>query len=258
MHGASLSLCSGIALRLLQLLSREEPPWDLPFLAFFVEVLDCLDLCERGDSILEMMSKHLQSKCRQRRRLALRGLEVLSKFPSMARPICSQSQSLLELLGDADEDVVGMSLSVLKNVLQNKYILISSTTAPKLAQALLRLFNHVNSQVQLLSLYLFCKVMDLVVAKGKKLLKSILCQSLCPLLFHYHDENQHVAEVSRETLLHVTKFLKRRDLKQLVEKDKMLKFAECLVRTLSGEASTLRSPPAPALSVWGWQLWPLP
>ncbi|XP_023773511.1 uncharacterized protein LOC111922195 [Cyanistes caeruleus] len=83
MHGASLSLCSGIALRLLQLLSREEPPWDLPFLAFFVEVLDCLNLRKCGDSVLEIMSKHLQSKCRQRRRLAFRGLMVLSKFPSM-------------------------------------------------------------------------------------------------------------------------------------------------------------------------------
>ncbi|XP_023804123.1 uncharacterized protein LOC111945701, partial [Cyanistes caeruleus] len=231
MHGASLSLCSCIALRLLRLLSREEPPWDLPFLAFLVEVLDCLDLHECSHSIWEIISRHLQSEGRQRHHLALRGLVVLSEYPLMARLICSQSQSLLELLGDTNEDVVSMSLSVLTNMLQNKYILISSTTAPKLAEALLLLFDHYNSHVQLLSLGLFCKVMDLVVAAGKKPLESILCQNLCPLLFHCHDENRHVAEASRETLLHVAKFLKRRDLKQLVKKDKMLEFSKCLVRT---------------------------
>ncbi|XP_023803118.1 uncharacterized protein LOC111944640, partial [Cyanistes caeruleus] len=128
MHGASLSLCSGIALRLLRLLSREEPCWDLPFLPFLVEVLDCLDLRERGDSILEIMSMHLQNECRQRRRLALRGLMVLSKDPSMAIRMCSLSQSLLELLGDADRDVLGMTLHVFTNMLKNKDILISSTT----------------------------------------------------------------------------------------------------------------------------------
>ncbi|XP_064256900.1 uncharacterized protein LOC135287537 [Passer domesticus] len=83
MRRVSLSLCSGIALRLLGLLSREEPHWDLPGLAFIVEVLEWLDLRECADSILEIMSRHLRNECRERRRLALRGLVVLSKDPSM-------------------------------------------------------------------------------------------------------------------------------------------------------------------------------
>ncbi|XP_023803337.1 uncharacterized protein LOC111944904 [Cyanistes caeruleus] len=85
MPSASLSLCSGIALRLLRLLSREDPLWDLHFLAFLVEVLDCLDLRECSHSILEIMSRHLQRKCKLRHRLAFRGLMVLSKYPLMVR-----------------------------------------------------------------------------------------------------------------------------------------------------------------------------
>ena len=52
-----------------------------------------------------------------------------------------------------------------------------------------------NSHVQILSIHLFCKVMELVVDEGKKPLKTIVCQSLLPLLFHCHDENRNVAEV---------------------------------------------------------------
>ena len=55
----------------------------------------------------------------------------------------SLSQSVLELLGDADEEVLGMTLRVFTNVLQNKDILVSSTTAPKLAKALLVLLDNV-------------------------------------------------------------------------------------------------------------------
>ncbi|XP_068034296.1 maestro heat-like repeat-containing protein family member 6, partial [Anomalospiza imberbis] len=221
--------CSRIAFHLLQPLSREAPHWDLPFLAFLVEVLKFLDLTKSGVSILKIMSRHLQSECRERRRLALRGLVVLSKDPLTARRMCSVSQSLLELLGDADGDVVSMSLRVFRNVLQHKDILVSSTTAPKLAEALLLLFDHDNSYVQVLSLELFFRVMDLVVDEGKKPLEKILSQSLLPLFFYCHDENQRIAKASRETLLRVAEFLKRRKLKQLVKKEQLWKFAERLL-----------------------------
>ncbi|XP_068052868.1 maestro heat-like repeat-containing protein family member 7 [Anomalospiza imberbis] len=230
MRNVLVPFCCHIAFRLLQPLSREEPRWDLPFLAFLVEVLHCLDMSKCGDSVLEIMSRHLQNECRQRRRLVLRGLVVLSKDPSMARRMCGLSQRLLELLGDADGEVVSTSLCVFTNVLQHKDILVSSTTAPKLAEALLLLFDCDNSYVQVLSLELFFRVMDLVVDEGKKALEEILSQSLLPLFFYCHDENQRIAKASRETLLRVAEFLRRRKLKQLVKKEQLSKFAECLVR----------------------------
>ncbi|OWK54958.1 hypothetical protein RLOC_00001889, partial [Lonchura striata] len=188
-----IPLCSRIALHLLGLLRTEGHRCDLPFLAFLVEVLGCLDLSECGGSILEMMSRYLQSECRERRRLALRGLMVLTKDPSMARRIGILSQLLVDVLRDADGEVVSMSLSVFMNVLQNKDILISSTTAPKLAEALLELFDHDSSHVQLLSIQLFEKVMDFIVDEGKKPLKRIVNQSLLPLFLHCHEDNQRVA-----------------------------------------------------------------
>ncbi|XP_068856119.1 maestro heat-like repeat-containing protein family member 7 [Aphelocoma coerulescens] len=239
MRQVLMPLCSRITLHLLRLLSREEPRWDLPFLAFLVEVLECLDLRECGDSVLEMMSRYLLSECRQRCRLALRGLVVLSKDPVMARRMGSLSQRLVELLDDADGEVVRMSLSVFMNVLENKDILVSSTTAPKLAEALLPLFANDNSHVQLLSIHLFSKVMELVVEEGKKPLKTIVNQSLYPLLIYGDDENWRVAKASRETLICAAKFLKRTDLEQLLKKDQRLKFAECLLAADRSRAAEL-------------------
>ncbi|XP_053848786.1 uncharacterized protein LOC128815790 [Vidua macroura] len=121
-------------------------------------------------------------------------------------------------------------------MLQHKDILVSSTTAPKLAEALLLLFDHDNSHVQLLSIQLFCKVMELVVDEGKKPLETIVNKSLYILLIYCHDENRNVAKASRETLHCAAKFLKRRDLEQLV-KENLWKFAEVLLADDSSRAA---------------------
>ncbi|KAL2302634.1 hypothetical protein Nmel_010063 [Mimus melanotis] len=306
MHCTSNHLCSCIALRLLGLLSTQEPRWDLPFLAFLVEVLECHDMREWSDSALEIISRRLQSKSKEKRHLALRGLVVLSKDPSLVR----RGQQLklhwgkqplgLGWLRDADGKAVALILSVFLNELHDRATLISSPTALQLAESLLPLFDHVSlcapshshrvwprhfvpcgfsglcpggpgktiacsfplsfqqekNHVHLLSICLFQAVMELVMDKGKKPLKKHVSQSLLPLFFHCHDENRQVAEAapglgtgtrllcpelrchlhisaalqaSRETLLCAAKFLKRRRLKQLVKKEQLWKFVECLL-----------------------------
>ncbi|CAN8174264.1 unnamed protein product [Coccothraustes coccothraustes] len=226
MRRVCLPFCSCIALRLLCRLSREEPCWELPALAFLVEVLDGLDLSEWGNCILEILTRHLQSESMEMRHLALRGLVVLSKDPAMAKKMCSLSQSLLELLRNEDIEVVKMSLSVFTNILMNKDVSTSCPTAPKLAEALRPLFDSDNSHVQRLSISLYQDVMESVVEKGKKGLVVHVSESLLPLFFHCHDENRRVAQVSRETLLTAVSFLKRRDLKQLLKMDDPWSFAE--------------------------------
>ncbi|CAN8201135.1 unnamed protein product [Coccothraustes coccothraustes] len=226
MRRVCLPFCSCIALRLLCRLSREEPCWELPALAFLVEVLDGLDLSEWGNCILEILTRHLQSESMEMRHLALRGLVVLSKDPAMAKKMCSLSQSLLELLRNEDIEVVKMSLSVFTNILLNKDVSTSCPTAPKLAEALRPLFDSDNSHVQRLSISLYQDVMESVVEKGKKGLVVHVSESLLPLFFHCHDENRRVAQVSRETLLTAVSFLKRRDLKQLLKMDDPWSFAE--------------------------------
>ncbi|XP_064575209.1 maestro heat-like repeat-containing protein family member 6 isoform X2 [Zonotrichia leucophrys gambelii] len=218
--------CSCVALRLLCRLSREEPSWEMASLAFLVEVLDCLDLNEWGNNILEILTKHLLSESMEMRRLALRGLVMLSKDPSMAKKMCSLSEPLMDFLRNEDIEVVKMSLSVFTNILVNKDILTSCPTAPKLAAALRPLFDSDNNQVRWLSIGLYKDVMESVVERGKQALKPHVSESLLPLFFHCYDENRRVAQTSRETLLSAVKFLKRRDLRQLLKLDDPWSFAE--------------------------------
>ncbi|XP_027766132.1 uncharacterized protein LOC114072434 [Empidonax traillii] len=229
MRRVSVPLCSWIALCLLGLLSRDKPCWEVPAMAFLVEVLDCLDLRECGDRVLEIASRHLQSECPERRRLALRALVVLSKDRAMAKRMCSLLESLVQLLWDADVELVELALPILLNMLQSKDILTSSPTALKLAEALRPLFDSDNSHVQILSIHLFQEVMKSVVDEGKKPLKIHVVQNLFPFFLYWHDENQQVAQTSREALLCVAKFLKRKDLEQMLKTEQPLKFGECLL-----------------------------
>ncbi|XP_077038816.1 uncharacterized protein LOC143694703 [Agelaius phoeniceus] len=228
MRHVSIIWCCDMASRLFDLLSQGISDWELPALAFLVEVLDCLDLSQCGEKVLEILTRHLQSESRQMRRMALRGLVGLT---SMDPSMYSLTESLGKLLWDRDEDIVEMSLVVLSFLPLQKDLAIASPMALQLAEALWHLFDNDKSLVRLLSIGLFQDVITLVVAKGEKALKKHVSQSLLPLFFQCHDENGHVAQASRETLLSAVRFLKRKDLKQLLKTDQMWRFAECLVRT---------------------------
>ncbi|XP_031971181.1 uncharacterized protein LOC116446872 [Corvus moneduloides] len=229
MSQASLHLCKSILCCLLEMLSKEMPYWDFPALAFLVEVLECLDLSECGDSIMDVVTRHLKSERREMRRLALRVLLLLRDDPSMAERMWSLTKSLVVLLRDSDNDVVRMTVVVLSRLFLANAHPIPGRVALQLAEPLVPLFDNDDSQVQMCSMYVFQEVMDLIKRKGKKALKSHVRQSLLPLSFHCHDESQRVAEASRETLLCAVQFLKRRDLEKLVKKEKLWKFAECLL-----------------------------
>ncbi|XP_064515502.1 uncharacterized protein LOC135416353 [Pseudopipra pipra] len=217
---------SQMTIHLLGLLSRDQPRWELPALAFLVELLDYLDGQKCHDRVLPILSRNLQSQCPDRRRLALRGLLVLSVDPSMAESICSLAESLLELLHHEDGELVGMTLSVFLNVLRDEDLQAFSSAAPKLAEALRPLFDNDNSHVQLLSIRLFREMMEFLAEEGQK---TLVQQSLVPLFFHCLDKNQCVAEASRETLLCAASFLKRRDLEQLLRKQQHFEFCDCLM-----------------------------
>ncbi|XP_064246768.1 maestro heat-like repeat-containing protein family member 6 [Passer domesticus] len=222
-------LCPYMASHLLSLLIGKQPRCHLPALAFLVELLECLDLSQHGPSALWVVSRHLPSKCRDRLRLQLRGLVVLSKEPSLSGEIRGLYQHLLEQLADPDAEMVWMTLSVLTHVLQKKDLKIPSITALKLAEPLLPHFDNDNSQMQLLSIQLFSKVLELVVEEGEEPLTRIVSQSLLPLFLRWHDENLHVAKASHEALLCAARFLRRTDLEELLTKEQRMKFAQSLL-----------------------------
>ncbi|XP_063256228.1 maestro heat-like repeat-containing protein family member 6 [Prinia subflava] len=229
MRHASIIWCYSIAYCLFDLFSTDISDWDLPAMAFLVEVLECLDFNECGDSILEIMARHLQSESMEMRRLVLRGLVALSRDPWMSERMNSVTESLGHLLRDVNEDIVEMTLVILSFLLLHKDHTISSPIALQIAEALWPLFDNENCLILLLSIQLLEEVMKSVVEKGKKHLKRPVTQSLLPLFFHCHDENRPVAEASRQTLLFAVKFLNRRYLKQLLKTDQMWRFAECLL-----------------------------
>ncbi|KAM9630231.1 maestro heat-like repeat-containing protein family member 7 isoform 3-T4 [Morphnus guianensis] len=232
-HGISRSLCYWIAGYLVKLLRRKKQHWEVPAMAFLVELLVCPNVRRWGDRILQLVPTYLQSKCRLMHRLVLRGLLALCKTPLMVRRMRPLLQRLIELLTDADGEVVGMTLSVLSKVLWATGIPVASPITLQLAERLQPLFDSDANHVQLLSMHLFRDVMELVAEEGKKPLKQHVHQSLIPLLCHLHDENQRVAEASRETLLQATKFLKNRKLQQLLESEQTWVVGKCLLAEYS-------------------------
>ncbi|OWK49557.1 hypothetical protein RLOC_00013629, partial [Lonchura striata] len=250
MSCVSIPLCSEIASYLLWLLSTQEPRWELPSLAFLVEVLECLDLSKRrANRVLQILSRHLRSECKERRHLVLRALLELINDPSMREKMWSLTESLVELLWDADEEIVSMTVMLLNFIILDKDMLIPSPIALQLVEALLPLLDHActklspmqlmlrsflipfiqdSRHVQLLSILLFRTLVTFPEENEKEALKTHVRHSLLPLFFHCHDENQRVAEASQETLLCAAELLERRDLEKLVKRKKLWKFTECL------------------------------
>ncbi|XP_066427033.1 maestro heat-like repeat-containing protein family member 7 [Molothrus aeneus] len=235
----SIPLCSRIARYLLRLLSTQEPRWELPGLAFLVEVLQFLDLSQRGaNRVLPILSRQLQSECRERRRLALRALLELIEEPFMTKKMWNLTESLVQFLWDADGEIVFMTVMLLSFIILDKDTMMPGPITLLLLEALLPLFDHNNSQVQLLSILLFRTLVTLPERENeKKALKTPLHQSLLPLFFHCHDDNQLVAQASQESLLCVAEFLKRRDLERLVKNQNLWKFSECLLAEDSSRAA---------------------
>nr|XP_041569278.1 uncharacterized protein LOC116807522 [Taeniopygia guttata] len=201
-----------------------------PSLPCAFQILERLNLSECRDSVLEFLSKNLQSECRGRRRLALRGLVVLgTTSASMAIRMWSLHERLVELLQENDSVVLRMTTVLLRGLFLCNGAPITSALALQLAEALLPLFDNEDSQVQLCSTLIFREMLDFFPEEDKKALKAHVHQSLLPLSFHCHDENQRVAEASQETLLCAAEFLKRRDLEKLVKNQELWKFTECLL-----------------------------
>ncbi|XP_064925420.1 maestro heat-like repeat family member 5 isoform X2 [Columba livia] len=227
----SRHLNASVASYLVELLSRNEPRCELPAMAFLVEILASPGPNVRAESFLQLVPRYLQSNCSMTRSLLLKGLNVICDTPWMVPKMRFLVQRLTDLLQDADMDMVRMTLSVLRKVVRDPSVPISTPIALQLAERLQPLFDNESWYVRQLSVSIFKKVIERVANDGKKLLKTLVHQSLLPLIFHVFDENKAVAATCRDTLLQATAFLKKEKLRQVVLRDQQTEaIGECLVR----------------------------
>ncbi|XP_056372208.1 uncharacterized protein LOC130266983, partial [Oenanthe melanoleuca] len=227
MRSSSIALCSGIALYLLRLLSMEMPCWDLAALAFIVEVLECLDVTKYGTSLLEIISKNLQERVQgevspgtQRPCGAWPHESPHGEKGQLLKPCQQRSVPLPTDTGCGPDTLCPVDFNTGAQVGLKEPMLRSFFFFP---------FIQDDSQVQLCSMNVFQDMMELLMEEERKALKSHMRQSLFPLTFHCHNENLYVTEASWETLHCSSRFLKRRDIKQMLQVDETWNFAECLL-----------------------------
>ncbi|PKK29456.1 aryl hydrocarbon receptor [Columba livia] len=184
----------------------------------------------RAESFLQLVPRYLQSNCSIMRSLVLKGLTVICDTPWMVPKMRFLVQRLTDLLQDTDMDMVRMTLSVLSKVIQGPGFRISTPIALQLAQRLQPLFDNESWYVRHLSVSIFKEVIERVPDDGKKPLKTLVHQSLLPLIFHVFDENKAVAATCWGTLLRATPLLKKEKLRQAVAKDQRIEaIGECLL-----------------------------
>ncbi|XP_075611896.1 maestro heat-like repeat-containing protein family member 7 [Balearica regulorum gibbericeps] len=81
MRHMSSNVCNRITQYFLELLSGKETRWELPAMAFLLELVAQPGI--KADRILQLIPRYLQSECRVMRRLVLRALAVMSRRPLM-------------------------------------------------------------------------------------------------------------------------------------------------------------------------------
>ncbi|XP_053926416.1 uncharacterized protein LOC128852554 isoform X1 [Cuculus canorus] len=265
--------CHRVALQLLDVLNLDEPCLEVPAMAFFVKLLACPDVVELHERALKLFPMFVLSPRIEMRRLVLQGLFTLSQRPEMAERMGFLLPKLLEVLDDADPEVVEMTLSVLGKMLEQRDVAIAGPVVVQLSEKLQPLFDNVrlcapqhehwmlpgnfapcsfsararaglrqpvlsscplpcqqeSASIKVLSFQLFRDVMELLVAVDRKATKRQVRRNLLPLLFHVYDENQPVAEASRETLLQATELLKLRKLRKKLKSGQIYKLGKCLL-----------------------------
>ncbi|NXL44764.1 MROH5 protein, partial [Podilymbus podiceps] len=222
-------LRSTIFCHLVELLSVEDPTWEMVAMAFLVEMLGCTDITEELDRALEIFPIYLQSQCLGMPSLVLRGILGLTERPNTAKKTLVLLPYVTEQLQSADSSVSALALTVLANMLQLLKRKMPSLITLGLAEKLQPLFNDESDTVRELSIHLFQKVMGLVVGAEKKTMEKEVWDCLLPLLFHLHDQDKSVAKASQEALCSAGRFLKWRQLEQLAKTAQAWRIGPCLL-----------------------------
>ncbi|XP_038027419.1 maestro heat-like repeat-containing protein family member 7 isoform X1 [Anas platyrhynchos] len=227
---------------------------EITAMAVFTELLDCVDFEQLVDNCIpHLLHSHLRSQSSVLRRMAVTSLVTLSTRPKLAVTLQDLLPEVMQQLQDANSDINMQAMTVLRNTLRLADGQVAGPIALQLPDRLLPLFDNESSCMRELSILLCKDAMEVAEGTHKMEMKKQVHRTVLPLFFHLHDQNQHVAEASREALLGAAKLLKWKQLRNLLETAQPQRIGECLLvghssrvdDYLSQSLQYLRSPQEP-------------
>ncbi|XP_027476901.1 protein MROH8 isoform X2 [Zalophus californianus] len=190
---------------LVPLLNRGNDKHKLTSAGFFVELLQS-PVARRLPSIYSVvrLKDWLHHGNSVFKFLALKGLHYLIKHQEMREGIRSLLPCILDLLRETDEKIVLLAIQILLQLVGT----MDFTTLTAMMKTLLSLFGDVRPDVHRFSMTLFGASIKSVKYIDKKSVENQVLDSLVPLLLYSQDENDAVAEESRQVLTICAQFLK--------------------------------------------------
>ncbi|XP_068523910.1 maestro heat-like repeat-containing protein family member 7 [Anas acuta] len=203
---------------------------EITAMAVFTELLDCVDFEQLVDNCIpHLLHSHLRSQSSVLRRMAVTSLVTLSTRPKLAVTLQDLLPEVMQQLQDANSDISMQAMTVLRNTLRLADGQVAGPIALQLPDRLLPLFDNESSCMRELSILLCKDAMEVAEGTHKMEMKKQVHRTVLPLFFHLHDQNQHVAEASREALLGAAKLLKWKQLRNLLETAQPQRIGECLL-----------------------------
>ncbi|XP_027476903.1 protein MROH8 isoform X4 [Zalophus californianus] len=199
---------------LVPLLNRGNDKHKLTSAGFFVELLQS-PVARRLPSIYSVvrLKDWLHHGNSVFKFLALKGLHYLIKHQEMRYQTFNKHQRegirsllpcILDLLRETDEKIVLLAIQILLQLVGT----MDFTTLTAMMKTLLSLFGDVRPDVHRFSMTLFGASIKSVKYIDKKSVENQVLDSLVPLLLYSQDENDAVAEESRQVLTICAQFLK--------------------------------------------------
>ncbi|XP_030884392.1 protein MROH8 [Leptonychotes weddellii] len=190
---------------LVPLLNRGNDKHKLTSAGFFVELLQS-PVARRLPSIYSVvrLKDWLHHGNSVFKFLALKGLRYLIKHQEMREGIKSLLPCILDLLCETDEKIVLLAIQILLQLVG----IMDFTTLTAMMKTLFSLFGDVRPDVHRFSMTLFGASIKSVKYTDKKSVENQVLDSLVPLLLYSQDENDAVAEESRQVLTICAQFLK--------------------------------------------------
>ncbi|XP_042550355.1 protein MROH8 [Dipodomys spectabilis] len=190
---------------LVPLLNRGNKKHKLTAAAFFVELLQS-PVARRLPSMYSTarLKDWLCHGNNAFRILALRGLFNLLRHKEMGENIKNLLPCLLDSLCEADERIVLLTIQILLQLVQK----MDFTTLDAMMRTLFSLFGDLRPDVHRFSMTLFGASIKSVKHTYKKNAEKQVLESLVPLLLYSQDENDAIAQESRQVLTICAQFLK--------------------------------------------------